>query len=174
MLSGTRFSTFSSLRIVSNEVVMKRFGGQKKLAKAPKAQGNALKQKVRIGAKKKSQVPFFSDGDGKGKMDSTTELALRTLKAPPQVEDDRTVEELQKWEQMAKEYSRAKIREHHALMGQLNKMLKMKYYAIAELPTELQWDAIQGSDTPVPKQRLFFTDTPAIPGFKGILSSAQK
>lgn len=119
------------------------------------------------GQVQKKVTDYFGDASQDQKMDSKGSLMMRCLEPSAPVEDVRTVEDLVVWEHLAKEHSRKCMREHRAIQGQMTRMIRSKFQAVAELPVHLQLDALRVDDEPFPLNRNIFTDTPPIPEFSG-------
>eukprot|EP00301_Raphidiophrys_heterophryoidea_P017039 c26803_g1_i1.p1 GENE.c26803_g1_i1~~c26803_g1_i1.p1 ORF type:complete len:171 (+),score=22.21 c26803_g1_i1:1-513(+) len=135
-----------------------------------KAKDKPVKVKNKIGGVVKRPA---KDSE-KGKTDTKLDLVLRCLQPSTQpINDPRTVEDLQAWEELAKMYSRQKIQQHHAIQGQLARMMKIKYSALAELPPDLQILALTPDMSTFPLNRQVFTDSPPIPSFKGFTKESQ-
>ena len=117
------------------------------------------KVKIRLSVNKKKEGgggKFFPESVDRSKMDRKGELLSECLAPRTDVVDERTVEDLAINEILAKEYSRLKMREHHAISGQISKMIKAKYSAIAELPPRLQLETLRRADYPFPINRFVF------------------
>ena len=130
-------------------------------AKAKQAAGRMGKKFTK---KDKNQKESTEDPALNEKWASILKAASSTHPSKP---DSRTVEDLLLHEQMAKSYSRQKMRQHRALMGFYNRAIRTKWEAVANLPKSLQEEAFTPDIEPFPIQRPTVTTTPPIPGFDG-------
>ena len=103
--------------------------------------------------------------------DSDYEQLARALERQPVKPLNLTPEELQEAAEIAKEYSRKKMRQHRAWQKDLTTKLKLKLAAIDALPDDLRAAAREPDMEPFPLTRRMWTETPPKEEDKGSLAA---
>ncbi|KAJ0402316.1 hypothetical protein P43SY_008557 [Pythium insidiosum] len=101
----------------------------------------------------------------KGGEDANFELMLRTLRGRYPEAEPFTEEEKARHAEIAIRYNRMSTIRHNHYMRDLQTKIDLKWAAINALPVELQAEAMEIDDAPVPEERSFATWTPPIEGF---------
>ncbi|RLN96481.1 hypothetical protein BBJ28_00000632 [Nothophytophthora sp. Chile5] len=123
-------------------------------ASASGARGFATKKKEQ---KKKGK---------KGSADADFELMLRSIKGRYPDAYEWTDEEQARHQEIGRRFNAMSSIEHNHFMRDLQTKIDLKWEAINALPTELQAEAMQEDDEPIPEGRGMATWTPPIPGFR--------
>jgi hypothetical protein len=76
-----------------------------------------------------------------------------------------TEEDKQRFQEIGRRYNQMSTIRHNHYMRDLQTKIDLKWAAINALPAELQQEALEIDDTPVPEERGFATWTPPIEGF---------
>ncbi|RLN60220.1 hypothetical protein BBJ28_00003726 [Nothophytophthora sp. Chile5] len=118
------------------------------------ARGFATKKKEQ---KKKSK---------KGGADADFELMLRSIKGRYPDAYEWTDEEQARHQEIGRRFNAMTSIEHNHFMRDLQTKIDLKWEAINALPAELQAEAMQEDDDPIPEGRGMATWTPPIPGFR--------
>ena len=77
-----------------------------------------------------------------------------------------TEEEKQRHQEIGRRYNVMSMIEHNHFMRDVQTKIDLKWEAINALPAELQAEAMEIDDAPIPEERTMATWTPPIPGFR--------
>lgn len=80
--------------------------------------------------------------------------------------EDWSEEEQQRFQEVGRRYNVMTSVAHNHFMRDLQTKIDLKWAAINALPAELQQEALQEDDAPVPETRTMATWTPPIEGFR--------
>ncbi|GMF24994.1 unnamed protein product [Phytophthora fragariaefolia] len=80
--------------------------------------------------------------------------------------DEWTEEEKQRHQEIGRRYNSMTSIEHNHLMRDVQTKIDLKWEATNALPAELQAEALEIDDAPIPEERGMATWTPPIPGFR--------
>ncbi|RLN64945.1 hypothetical protein BBJ29_003704 [Phytophthora kernoviae] len=102
----------------------------------------------------------------KGGDDGNFEQMLRAIKGQYPDAEEWTEEEKQRHQEIGRVFNRMTSIEHNHLMRDLQTKIDLKWEAINALPAELQAEAMEIDEAPVPGGLTMATWTPPIPGFR--------
>ncbi|KAF4321718.1 hypothetical protein BBO99_00001678 [Phytophthora kernoviae] len=102
----------------------------------------------------------------KGGDDGNFEQMLRAIKGQYPDAEEWTEEEKQRHQEIGRVFNRMTSIEHNHLMRDLQTKIDLKWEAINALPAELQAEAMEIDEAPVPDGLTMATWTPPIPGFR--------
>ncbi|CEG40958.1 uncharacterized protein PHALS_11131 [Plasmopara halstedii] len=103
---------------------------------------------------------------GKKGGDDNFEQMLRAIKGQYPDAEEWTEEEKQRHQEIGRRYNIMTTIEHNHFMRDVQTKIDLKWEAINALPAELQAEALEIDDSPVPEERGFATWTPPIQGFR--------
>ncbi|KAG7387513.1 hypothetical protein PHYPSEUDO_014035 [Phytophthora pseudosyringae] len=102
----------------------------------------------------------------KGNDDANFEQMLRAIKGQYPDAEEWTEEEQQRHQEIGRRYNSMSTIAHNHLMRDLQTKIDLKWEAINALPAELQAEAMEIDDAPIPDGSGMATWTPPIPGFR--------
>ncbi|CAH0475677.1 unnamed protein product [Peronospora belbahrii] len=102
----------------------------------------------------------------KGSEDTNFEQMLRAIKGQYPDAEEWTEEEVQRHQEIGRRYNVMSMIEHNHLMRDVQTKIDFKWEAINALPAELQAEALEIDNAPIPEEQGMATWTPPIPGFR--------
>uniref|UniRef100_A0AAV1V7H1 Uncharacterized protein n=1 Tax=Peronospora matthiolae TaxID=2874970 RepID=A0AAV1V7H1_9STRA len=101
-------------------------------------------------------------GKKKGNDDANFEQMLRAIKGQYPDAEEWTEKEKQRHQEIGRRYNVMSTIEHNHFMRDVQTKIDLKWEAINALPAELQAEAMEIDDAPIPEERTMATWTPPI------------